>query len=197
MIVIGLTGGIGMGKSAAAAILGDLGLSVHDADAAVHKLLAKGGKGVRPVARLFPQAFRAGAVDRRVLGAMVLGKPAQLKKLEKILHPLVRQAEEEFLRRARRRKAPAAVLDIPLLFETGAERRCDVTICVTAPEKIRQARTLRRKGMTRKKLAAIRAHQMPDAEKRRRADHVVDTGGTRAATRRQLAEIVKGLGAGI
>jgi dephospho-CoA kinase len=195
MLIIGLTGGIGMGKSTAAAILSAFGLPVHNADHAVHDLLRKGGKAVRPVAKLFPESLQGGAIDRAILGKIVFGKPARLRKLEKILHPLVQKAECDFLRRARREKAVAAVLEIPLLFETGAEKRCDVTLCVAAPKAVQKARVLKRKGMTPARFRAIVALQMPAAEKRRRADYVVRTGVGRADTKRQLRKIVLGLGA--
>jgi len=196
MIIIGLTGGIGMGKSTAAAILNKFGLPIYDADKAVHGLLQKGGKAVKPVAKLFPECVNKGAIDRAILGRLVFGKPAQLKKLEKILHPLVRRAERDFLKQARRDKAPAAVLEIPLLFETGAEDRCDITICVTATRAVQKARVLKRKGMTSQRLAAILQRQMPDKDKRNRADFVVRTHKGRVDTRRQLQDIIKKLEVG-
>jgi dephospho-CoA kinase len=191
MLVIGLTGGIGMGKSAAAHILRDFGLPVYHADKVVHALLRKGGGAVRPVASLFPVALKHGAIDRAVLGRLVFGYAGKLKKLEKILHPLARQAEKEFLRRTRKKKARAAVLEIPLLFETGGHERCDFTICVTAPKKVQKARVLKRKGMTAEKLEAVLARQMSDAAKRKRADYVVTTGGSYAKTREQLRRILR------
>ena len=194
LLIIGLTGGIGMGKSTAAHLLSGFGLPIYSADHAVHALLQKGGKGVKPIARLFPEAIQDAAIDRALLGRLVFGEPAKLKKLEMILHPLVQKAERDFLKQARREKAPAVVLEIPLLFETGAEKRCDTTICVTAPKAIQKARVLKRKGMNAAKLKAILARQMPDRDKRRRADYVVRTGVGRADTRRQLQEIIEGLG---
>lgn len=190
MLIIGLTGGIGMGKSTAAAILKNFGLPVHNADGAVHALLQKGGKAVKPVAKIFPGAFKNNAIDRTVLGKMVFGKPAQLKKLEKILHPLVQQAERDFVRLAKRDGLAAVVLEIPLLFETGAEKRCDITICVSAPMAVQKARVLKRKGMTGARFKAILARQMPNAEKRRHADFVVGTGISRANTKCQLKSIL-------
>jgi dephospho-CoA kinase len=179
MRVIGLTGGIGMGKSTAARALRRLRLPVHDADAAVHALYAKGGAAVPAVAALVPEAVRDGAVDRGVLGRAVLADPALLARLEAAVHPLVRQAEARFLAACRRRRARAAVLDIPLLFETGAERRLDRVVVVSAPAAVQRARVLARPGMTEARLAAILARQVPDRERRRRADLVIPTGLSR------------------
>jgi dephospho-CoA kinase len=194
MLIIGLTGGIGMGKSTVAKILSGFGLPVYSADEAVHSLLQKGGMGVKAVSKLFPEALEKGAIDRAIVGRLVFNQPAKLKKLEIILHPLVQRAEKKFLQTAKRAKAEAVVLEIPLLFETGAERRCDVTLCVTAPKAVQKARVLRRKGMTATKLKAILAKQMPDAEKRRRADFIVKTGVSRADTKRQLRAIISACG---
>ncbi|MGE3624318.1 MAG: dephospho-CoA kinase [Bdellovibrionales bacterium] len=190
MKIVGLTGGIGMGKSTAAAMLRRMGFPVHEADSVVHALLRKGGAGVKPVAKLFPGALRKQAIDRKRLGLEVFAKPARLKRLEKILHPLVQAAEAEFLAGARRGGARAAILDIPLLFETGAEKRCDAVICVTAPKALQRARVMARPGMTAAKFRAIVKRQMPDTEKRRRADYRADTGSGLAATRRQLRHIM-------
>ena len=190
MIVIGLTGGIGMGKSTVAAILKNFGLPVYNADKAVHALLKKGGAAVKPVAKLFPDTLRNGAIDRKRLGRIVFGDKGKLKKLEKILHPLVRQAEKKFLAKARARKKPAAVLEIPLLFETGGDKRCDVTICVVAPKAVQKTRVLHRKGMSAEKLKAIKARQMPDKKRRKLADYVINTGGMRAQTKNQLHRVL-------
>jgi dephospho-CoA kinase len=191
MLIIGLTGGIGMGKSAAAKILRALGLPIYEADKEVHALLREGGKAVRPVAKLFPQTLRRDAIDRARLGRLVFGQPRELRKLEEIMHPLVRRAENEFLRKARRKKYPAAILEIPLLFETGGEARCDYTICVVAPKAIQKKRVLQRPGMTAQKLKAIRARQMPDARKRKIADFIVDTGGSHKETRKNLRIVLE------
>jgi dephospho-CoA kinase len=191
MLVIGLTGSIGMGKSTAASMLRRLGLPVHDADAAVHRLTARGGAAVAPVAEAFPGVERDGRIDRGLLGARVLGDPAALKRLEAILHPLVRAEARAFLARQARLRRPLAVLDIPLLFETGGERLCDAVIVVTAPSFVQRARVLRRPGMTEDKMRAILAQQMPDVEKRRRADFVVQTGLNKRHTLRQLSRIVR------
>jgi len=190
ILIVGLTGGIGMGKSAAAKILRGFGLPVYEADRAVHALLRKGGKGVKPVARLFPEVFKRCAIDRKRLGQIVFGRPDKLRSLEKVLHPLVRQAENEFLRKARKQKKSAAVLEIPLLFETGGHRRCDYVICVVAPKAIQKARVMQRRGMTAKKLKAILARQMPDRKKRSIADFVVDTGSSYRATRKKLHNVL-------
>jgi len=190
-IIIGLTGGIGMGKSTAAKILSRFGLPIYSADAAVHTLLGRGGKAVNPVAKLFPASLRTGAIDRKRLGADIFHQPKKLRALEKILHPLVRQAERDFLKRAQYQKARAAVLEIPLLFETGGEKRCDFTICVTAPRAVQTARVLSRKNMTPAKFKAILTRQMPDAERRARADYIVKTGVGLADTKRQLEKILR------
>ncbi len=193
MKVLGLTGSIGMGKSTAARALRRLGLPLHDADAAVHRLMARGGAAVAAVERAFPGVVVDGAVDRPALGARVFADPAALKRLEAILHPLVRVEERHFLQSCRTRGVRLAVLDIPLLFETGGEARCDATLVVTAPRFLQDQRVLSRPGMTPERLARIRAQQMPDAEKRRRADFVVQTGlGRRealVALRRALREL--------
>ncbi|MDR3439610.1 dephospho-CoA kinase [Telmatospirillum sp.] len=187
MIRLGLTGSIGMGKSTASRQLARLGLPVHDADAVVHRLLAKGGSAVRHVQAVFPDAVVEGEVDRQRLGALVFGDTSALAKLESILHPLVKRAEHRFLQRARRQRRFAVVLDIPLLFEGGG-RRFDAVIVVTCPAFLQEQRVMARSGMTREKLAAIRDRQMPDAEKRRRADIVIPTGiGYRPALRRLCA----------
>ena len=191
-IIVGLTGGIGMGKSTAAKILKRFGLPVYSADHAVHSLLRKSGKAVKPVAKVFPEALSRGAIDRKKLGVVVFGNKPKLKTLEKILHPLVRKEEKKFLAKVRARKKPAAVLEIPLLFETGADKRCDVTIVVVAPRAVQMKRVMQRPGMSIAKFKAIQAYQMSDKRKRKIADYVVDAGGSLAATRAQLAAIVEG-----
>ena len=191
MLVVGLTGSIGMGKSTAAAMLRRLGLPVHDADAAVHRLMARGGAAVAAVATAFPGVEKDGAIDRGLLGARVLQDDAAMKRLEAILHPLVRAEARRFLAAQARQRRPLAVLDIPLLYETGGDRLCDAVIVVSAPPYIQRARVLRRPGMTEAKFQAILGRQMPDAEKRRRADFVVQTGLNKAHSLRQLAAIVR------
>ncbi|MEQ8709288.1 MAG: dephospho-CoA kinase [Rhodospirillales bacterium] len=190
MIILGLTGSIGMGKSTAAAMFARMGLRVHDADRAVHRLMEPGGDAVAAVEQRFPGVVHDGAVDRKALGAEVFGNSAALKALEAILHPRVRQAEEKFLRLARGHGCRAVVLDIPLLFESGRAGRCDYSIVVTAPKFIQTRRVLSRPGMTPDRLQAIRTKQMGEAEKRRRADFVVPTSLGRAETWRRLTAIL-------
>ncbi|WP_439579894.1 dephospho-CoA kinase [Elioraea sp.] len=190
MIVIGLTGGIGMGKSAAARAFRRLGIPVHDADAAVHRLYARAGAGVRAIAALAPEAVVDGAVSREALRQRALTDPAFLARLEAAIHPLVRQEEQRFLARCRRARRPLAVLDIPLLFETGGAARVDHVVVVSAPTSTQRARVLPRPGMTEARLAAIRARQMPDAEKRRRADTVIRTGLSRHHAQRGIRRLV-------
>ncbi len=193
MIVLGLTGSIGMGKSTAANSFRRLRIPVFDADAAVHRLQGKGGAAVRPIEAAFPGTTRDGRVDREALRARVLGDPAALTRLERIVHPLVRKAELSFLAAARRRGEPIAVLDIPLLLETGGRRHVDKVIVVSAPAAVQRARVLARSGMTEDRLKAILARQMPDALKRRKADHVVRTGLSRHAAQRHIRRIVREL----
>ena len=173
---LGLTGSIAMGKSEAARMFARLGAPVFDADAEVHRALAPGRPGAAAVAAAFPEAARGGAIDRRALGRRVFGDAAALRRLESILHPLVGAARERFLRRARARRAPVVVFDVPLLFETGGERRCDRVAVASAPPRVQRRRALRRPGMTPEKFAAILARQTPDREKRRRADFIVPSG---------------------
>jgi dephospho-CoA kinase len=184
MIVLGLTGSIAMGKSTAADMLRRRGIAVYDSDVGVHRLLGQGGRAVPAIAQRFPGVVRDGAVDRGALGGIVFGDAAALKALEAIVHPLIRQDQARFLRAAVRRRARVVVLDVPLLFEAGTHRLCDAALVVSAPAWLQRQRVLRRPGMTREKLAGILAKQMPDAEKRRRADAVIPTGlGKRPAWR--------------
>ncbi len=191
MVILGLTGSIGMGKSFAARVFRQLGLPVHDADAAVHRLLGGGGAAVAAVEAAFPGVVRAGAVDRDLLGQAVFANPEALARLEVILHPQVRRQARAFLKRQCRRRQAIVVLDIPLLFETGGERLCDAVVVVSAPPAVQAARVLGRRGMTPERLDSILAKQMPDREKRRRADFVVPTGGSKRDTLRRLAAIVR------
>ena len=193
MVILGLTGSIGMGKSTAAAMLQRLGVPVHDADAAVHRLLAPPGRAAAAVARAFPSAVGGGTVDRRRLGAIVFADPAALERLEAILHPLVRRDDARFLAACARRRVRVAALNIPLLYETGGEGRCDAVAVVSAPAAIQRSRVLARAGMTGEKLAGVLARQTPDAVKRRRADFVVRTGLTKRGTLGQLVGIVAAL----
>ncbi len=191
MIILGLTGGIGMGKSNATRMFRRLHVPVFDADAAVHSLQARGGRAVAPIARAFPGTVEGGRVDREALRAAVINQPAALTTLERIVHPLVRDAERRFLAAARRRGEGLAVLDIPLLLETGGEVRVDAVIVVTAPAAIQSARVLRRPGMTPARFAAILARQMPDREKRRRADHLLHSGLNRHMTQKKIRRLVR------
>lgn len=191
MRVLGLTGSIGMGKTTAAAALRRMKLPVHDADAAVHRLLGPGGAAVRKIEAEFPGVVRNGAVDRQELGRRVFADPAALARLEAILHPMVRRMTERFLRRARASRRRLVVLDIPLLFETSGTRLCDLVVVVSAPRFVQRARVLARRGMTAERLAGIEARQMPDAEKRRRADVVVPTGLGRRTALRHLQRAVR------
>ena len=193
MIVVGLTGSIGMGKSNAAQVLRHLGIPVHDADGAVHVLLGPGGKAVGKVAAAFPQALAGNRIDRKILGDLVFGDTPALRRLEAILHPMVRQSSRDFLAAAARRRVRLAVLDIPLLYESRGEGSVDAVIVVSAPKQIQRQRVLARRGMTEEKFRAILARQIPDTEKRRRATYVVTTGGHRGETFRQLKRIVRDL----
>ena len=190
MIVAGLTGSIGMGKSATTAMFAEEGVPVHDADTAVHALYDVGGAAVAPVEAAFPGVTREGRIDRALLAARVVGDPAALARLEAIVHPLVGAAREAFLAHARDRGAALAVVDIPLLFETGAEDAFDAIIVVTAPAEVQRARVLERPGMTPEKFEALLARQIPDAEKRRRADYVIDTGKGFEAARDQVRRLI-------
>lgn len=177
MIRAGLTGSIAMGKSEVARICRDMGFSVHDADAAVHALYAS-ERGKAALRSHFPHAVTDEGIDRARLSAIVTADPEKLKLLESIVHPLLRDAEQAFLRKAESDGAALAILDIPLLFETRRDREMDVTIVVSAPAAIQRQRALQRPGMSEGKLAAILARQMPDAEKRSRADFVIENTGT-------------------
>jgi len=191
MKILGLTGSIGMGKTTAAAMLRRLGLPVHDADAAVHAMFAPGGAAVAAVDAAFPGVVVHGAVDRTRLGAIVFGDAEALKRLEAIVHPLVRAAEQAFLARQRRRRAALVVLDVPLLLESGGARRCHKVAVVSCTAVLQAQRVLARPGMTMARLAAIRAKQMPDAEKRRRADFIIPTGMGKPLALRRLKAVVR------
>lgn len=194
MIRIGLTGGIATGKSTAAAVFRRHGLPVFDADAAVRALQSPGGAAVRPIAAAFPGTVRDGVLDREALRRVVLNDRAALRRLEAIVHPLVRAAEAAFLARARRRGLRAVVLDIPLLLETGRQRDMDQVVVTSAPAAVQAARALRRPGMTRERLAAIRARQMPDARRRRHADLWLRNGLSRHALQARIRRFLVALG---
>ncbi|WP_295814224.1 dephospho-CoA kinase [uncultured Nitratireductor sp.] len=191
MLVFGLTGSIGMGKSTTGRMFVEEGVPLHDSDAAVHKLYA--GAAAPLIEARFPGTVVEGTVDRERLAKAVLGKPEAFKALEEIVHPLVRQDADAFVAEHRKDGTPIVVLDIPLLFETGGEDRVDRIVVVTAPAEEQRRRVLSRPGMTEEKLTAILARQVPDAEKRERADFIVDTGKgmkpAREAVRAVIAEL--------
>ena len=190
MIILGLTGSIGMGKSTTGRMFADEGALLWDADAAVHRLYGRGGAAVEPLGAAFPGVVIDGAVDRPRLAEALGRDEAAFKRLEAIVHPLVAQDRAQDLAAARAEGVRLAVLDIPLLFETGGDAFVDAVVVVTADPEIQAARVLARPGMTRDRFEAILARQMPDAEKRRRADFLVDTGRGLDAAREQVAQIV-------
>ncbi len=189
MFILGLTGSLGMGKSATAKMFAEEGVPVHDADAAVHRLYD--GEAALQIEIAFPGTTKDGKVDREKLGKLVLGDAAAIKRLEQIVHPLVAATTARFLAKAERQGASVAVLDVPLLFETGGDARCDAVVVVSAPADIQRTRAFERPGMSEGKLAAILAKQIPDAEKRARADFVVDTSKGFDAAREQVRDILK------
>lgn len=191
MIVLGLTGSIGMGKSTTAKMFREAGVPVHDSDETVHRLYA--GKAAPLIEETFPGTVRGGTVDRAQLAAQVLGRPEAMKKLESIIHPLVRADADAFVARHRDVKTPLVVLDIPLLFETGGRGRVDKVVVVTAPAEVQRERVLARPGMTEEKLDAILASQVPDAEKRRQADFIIDSSQGLEAARAEVARIIADL----
>ncbi len=193
LVSIGLTGSIGMGKSTVAAMFGRRGAALWDADAAVHRLYARGGAGARAIGNLAPDAVVGGAVDRTALRRAILEDPDLLRAVEAVIHPLVSTDRAAFLSRARGEGARFAVCDIPLLFETGTDRIVDVVVTVSAPPEVQRARVLRRPGMTEEVFEAMVGRQVSDAEKRARADFVIDTGGELADTEAQVDDIVKKL----
>lgn len=190
--LIGLTGSIGMGKSTTAAMFADEGAAVWDADGAVHRLYARGGGAVEAVAALYPEAQEDGAIRRDLLAGWVQADPANLKRLEAVVHPLVTGDRERFLAAT---EAEIVVFDVPLLFENGTDARMDLTVVVSAPETVQRDRVMARPGMTAEKFALILSRQMPDTEKRRRADVVIDTStleGARQAVRVLMRDIRAG-----
>ncbi len=189
MVVIGLTGSLGMGKTTAARFFAEAGVPVYDADETVHRLY--GGEAAPLIEAAFPGTSGEHGVDRAKLARAVLGDTAALARLEAIVHPLVRREELHFLDAARQAGARIAVVDIPLLFETGGDRRVDAVVVVSAPEPIQRARVMARPGMTEEKFRALIAKQVPDAEKRRRADFVVDTSRDYDSTRAQVHAILR------
>ncbi|MFO1117586.1 MAG: dephospho-CoA kinase [Beijerinckiaceae bacterium] len=192
MILIGLTGSIGMGKSTASAMFRACGVPVYDADAAVHRLYA--GPAVEPMSHSFPEAIVNGCVDRTILSRLVMSDPAALRRIEAIVHPLVARDRADFLQNVAAQSLSACVLDVPLLFETGGDRAVDVIVVVSASPEVQQARVLARPGMSAEKYATILTKQTPDREKRRRAHFVVDTGRGLEAARRQVQAFLVSLG---
>lgn len=188
MMVLGLTGSIGMGKSTVASMFGDLGIPVNDADAVVHRLY--GGEAAPLIEDAFPGSTKDGKVDRSVLAGQLAEKPILFRTLEKIVHPLVRAAERAFLEEQKLKKAWLVLLDIPLLFETRGEDRVDAVVVVTCDPLIQRERVLKRPGMTEEKLALILSRQIPDEEKRGKADYIIDTGGTFDSVREQVSQLV-------
>jgi dephospho-CoA kinase len=189
--VVGLTGSIGMGKSATAAIFRRFGVPVHDADAVVHALYA--GRAAPLIEEAFPGTVSDGIVDRAALSQRVLASPESIAALERIVHPLVREEKLRFLGKAAEAGSPVVVLDIPLLLESGGAGRCDAVVVVTAPADVQRARVLARRGMTEEKFGTILAKQMPDAEKRIRAHFLVETGRGFAAAERQVGDILRAI----
>ena len=192
MIRIALTGSIGMGKSTVAGMFERVGIPVFDADAVVRRLQGPGGGLVAKIGELFPGTVRCGTLDRECLAHIVLGDPAKLAALEATVHPAVREARERFI--AEQTEAPALVFEIPLLFETGGETEFDKVVVVSAPAEVQRARVLSRLGMSAAKLDSILARQLPDEDKRRRADFVIDTGTDLSTTERQVHDILACLG---
>lgn len=191
MIILGLTGSIGMGKSTAARLLRAMAVPVHEADEVVHQLLGRGGEAVPFVAAAFPGVLQDGAINRARLGSIVFSDAHALHRLEGILHPLVRHHTAQWLQGLARQRCKLAVLDIPLLYEGERDASCDGVIVVSAPAFVQRQRVLRRRGMTPARLAAILDHQWPDAAKRMAADWVVPTGAGRAETRRVLQQVMR------
>ena len=197
MIVVAITGSVGMGKSTVAGFFAEMGAALFDADAAVHRLYQRGGKAVRPIAAQFPACVDEGKVDRDRLAKIVFANAEALAKLEDIVHPLVAGERQDFVAASARAGKAMVVAEIPLLFETGAQKQADVVVVVSAPIEVQRARVMARPGMTQDRFEAILARQMPDAQKRRLADYVILTDGTLEATRAQVAQIVADISTGV
>lgn len=196
MIVLGLTGSIGMGKSTAAKMLRMMGLGIHDSDEAVHRALLPDGRACKDVVQVFPgvQDSITGIIDRKKLGAIVFHDKEKMKQLEAILHPAAKESQKRFIADLQAKGHKAAILEIPLLFETGAQERVDYVICVTSPPDVQKQRVMKRPGMTEEKFQAILAAQMPDEQKKEKSDFIVDTGHGYIRTFLQLRRILKKLG---
>jgi dephospho-CoA kinase len=193
MKIIGLTGSIGMGKSTAAQMFRAVRVPVFDADACVHQLQAVGGAALPAIEKAFPGTTSATGLDRAKLGAQVFGNPAQLRRLEQLMHPLVNRARQHWLAQHRRARKKMVVLDVPLLFEKGGWRLCDYIVVVSAPRHVQAARVLARPGMTPEKFALILQSQMPDAQKRQRADVVIQTGLGKRRTFENISKLCAAL----
>lgn len=193
MIILGLTGSIGMGKTTTAGLFADEGCPVFNADKAVHELYGKGGKAVPLIQAVFPDAVVDGAVDRARLGAHMRADPLNLKVLESFIHPWVEEMRQAFFDRSRKDNADIVVLDIPLLFETGGDKNVDVAVTVSAPAHIQKKRVMARPGMTEELFEMLLSRQLPDKEKRRRADFVLSTGVSIPETRKQVQDLVRKL----
>ncbi|CAM3841146.1 dephospho-CoA kinase [Litorimonas haliclonae] len=193
MIILGLTGSIGMGKTTTAGLFADEGCPVFNADKAVHQLYSKGGKAVPLIKAVFPDAVKDDAVDRAVLGDHMRADPLNLKVLESFIHPWVEELRQLFFAESRRKEADIVVLDIPLLFETGGDKKVDITVTVSAPYKVQKARVMARPGMTEELFEMLLGRQMSDKEKRSRSDYVLSTGESISETRKQVQELVQKL----
>ena len=193
MIVLGVTGSIAMGKSTVSTMLSHLNNPIHDADKTVHELMDMNGKAYYEIAKSFPAAVQVTGIDRAKIGREVFGNPKKLKELENILHPLVREARDKFIRQQNRYKSRLVILDVPLLYETGGDKDCDKVVVVSAPYFIQRQRALARQGMTQTKFNDILKRQLPDREKRRRADAVIPTGLGKAHTYRVLKRLIRDL----
>lgn len=190
MKIIGLTGSIGMGKSTTAQMFADLGCPVFDADAAVHRMYAKGGRAIALIRSVFPDAIKNGAVDRKRLGDHMRADPLNLKVLESFIHPWVGEMRAAFLAKSKTDGARAVVFDVPLLFETGGDAQVDATVVVTAPASVQRERVMARSGMTEDLFKMILSKQMPDAEKRKRADYLVHSHKGLDVARAEVAEVL-------
>jgi len=193
MIVLGVTGSIAMGKSTVSTMLSHLNNPLHDADKTVHELMSVNGRAYHEIARSFPGATQVNGIDRSKLGQEVFGNPGKLKQLENILHPLVREARSRFVKQQSRYRSRLVILDVPLLYETGGDKDCDKVLVVSAPYFIQKQRALARNGMTQTKFHDILQRQLPDHEKRRRADFIVPTGLGKAYTYRALKRLIRDL----
>lgn len=193
MKIIGLTGSIGMGKSTTASMFREAGIPVYDADAAVHAAYDVGGVAVEPVGEAFPGVVRDGRIDREALRQQVLGKPEAMARLNSIVHPLIGRSRAEAFAAAQAAGADMIILDVPLIYETGGEKNMHAVIVVSAPAEMQRERVLAREGMSPERLDAILAQQLPDAEKRARADYVIDTGKGLDAARDQVVAVIADL----